>query len=113
MRLSGFDIVTTRAIFFPFDLFGSAVSKAGAELLADAFQEMLADNKRERIATRARAYANMIRFEEFSFETLAEYQDWRGQARACVRQVLQKDEFLLWVSGNHLGVLPAYDELAN
>jgi arginase family enzyme len=106
------NLVTTRAIFFPFDLFGSAGTKAGAELLADAFQEMLADNKRERIATRARAYANKVRFEEYAFETLADYQDWRNQARSRIRQVLQKDEFLLWVTGNHLGALPIYDELA-
>jgi len=103
--------VTTRAIFFPFDLFGNAGTKAGAELLADAFQELLADNKRERIATRARAYANKVRFEEYSFETLADYQDWRGQGRTRVRQLLKQDEFLLWVTGNHLGALPIYDEL--
>jgi arginase family enzyme len=107
----GANLVTTRAVFFPFDLFGSSGTKAGAELLADAFQEMLADNKRERIATRARAYANKVRFEEFSFEKLADYQDWRGQARLRARQILEKDEFLLWVTGNHLGVLPVYDEL--
>ena len=58
--------MTTRAIFFPFDLFGSAGTKAGAELLADAFQELLADNKRERVATRARAYAGKVRFENTS-----------------------------------------------
>jgi agmatinase len=104
--------VTTRAIFFPFDLFGSSGTKAGAELLADAFQEMLADNKRERIATRARAYAGKVRFEEFSFDTLADYQDWRAQARARIRQVLRQEEFLIWVSGNHLGALPIYDEVA-
>src|SRR6266513_1487566 len=47
--------VKTSAIFFPFDLFGSAGAGAGAELLAEAFQEMLADNRRERVPTRARA----------------------------------------------------------
>lgn len=103
--------MSARAIFFPFDLFGHAGTKAGAELLADAFQEMLADNKRERIATRARAYANKVRFEEYAFETLADYQDWRGQARTRVRQVLRQNEFLIWVTGNHLGALPVYDEI--
>lgn len=101
----------TRAIFFPFDLFGSAGAKAGAELLADAFQELLADNKRERIATRARAYANKVRFEEYAFETIADYQDWRSQARSRLRQVIGHNEFLLWITGNHLGALPLYDEL--
>jgi len=28
-----------------------------------------------------------------------------------IRQVLRKKEFLLWVTGNHLGVLPVYEEL--
>jgi agmatinase len=104
--------VKTRAIFFPFDLFGSAGARAGAELLADAFQEMLADNRREKIPTRARASLHKVRFEEFVFDTLADYQDWRPHARAAVRPVLQRGDFLLWVTGNHLGALPVYDELA-
>lgn len=102
----------TSALFFPFDLFGSSGTRAGVELLADAFQEMLADNKRERLATRARAYANKVRFQEFTFETLADYQDWRRQARLALREVLGRGDFLFWTTGNHLGVLPLYDELA-
>jgi agmatinase len=104
--------VKTSALFFPFDLFGSNGTKAGVELLADAFQEMLADTKRERQPTRGRAYANKVRFEEFTFETLADYQDWRRQARLALREVLDRGDFLLWTTGNHLGVLPLYDELA-
>jgi agmatinase len=103
--------MNTRAIFFPFDLFGNPGAKAGAELLADAVQEMLADNKRERMPTRARAFANRVRFEEFIFEKLTDYQDWRGEARARIGAVLRKKEFLLWVAGNHLGALPLYEEL--
>src|SRR5947207_2145573 len=102
----------TSAFFFPFDLFGSGGTGAGAQLLADAFQEMLADNRREKIATRARAYAGKVRFQEFSFDTLADYQEWRSTARQAVRQVFdQDDDFLLWTTGNHLGVLPVYEEL--
>jgi len=104
--------VKTSALFFPFDLFGSSGTRAGVELLADAFQEMLADNKRERQATRARAYANKVRFQEFTFETMADYKDWRHQARLAIREVLGRRDFLLWTTGNHLGVLPLYDELA-
>jgi agmatinase len=104
--------VKTSALFFPFDLFGSGGTKAGAELVADAFQEMLADNKRERRPTRARAYRNKVRFQEFTFATLADYQDWRRQARVALREVLDRRDFLLWTTGNHLGVLPLYDELA-
>lgn len=102
----------TSALFFPFDLFGSGGTKAGAELLADAFEEMLADNRRERLATRARAYTNKVRFQEFTFETLADYQDWRRQARRAVADVFERGDFLLWTTGNHLGVLPVYDELS-
>lgn len=104
--------MTTRAIFFPFDLFGSPGTKAGAELLADAFEEMLADNRREKGVSRARAYAGKIRFEEVTFDTVADYSDWEKEARTRVSRAVQKNEFLLWVTGNHLGVLPVYQELA-
>jgi agmatinase len=107
-RLGG---VNTRAIFFPFDLFGNPGARAGAELLADAFEEMLADNRREPIPTRARAYANKVRFEEFLFEKLTDYPEWRSLARERIGAVLAKNEFLLWIAGNHLGVLPLYEEL--
>jgi arginase family enzyme len=103
--------VKTVACFFPFDLFGSAGAGAGAQLLADAFREMLADNRRERVSTRARAYQKHVRVQEFAFETLPAYQGWREQGRQAVRQALKKGEAFLWVTGNHLGVLPVYDEL--
>src|SRR5437016_3117374 len=68
--------VKTVAVFFPFDLFGSAGASAGADLLADAFAEMLADNRQERVPTRARAYAGQVRTRQFTFDKLAAYQDW-------------------------------------
>jgi arginase family enzyme len=105
-------LVTTTAVFYPFDLFGSAGTGAGAELLADAFEEMLADNRRERIPTRAGRYTNQVKVRRRSFETLATYQDWRPCARRLVRRVWRGGDLLLWVTGNHLGVLPVYDELA-
>ncbi len=104
--------MTTTAVFYPFDLFGSAGTGAGAELLADAFAEMLADNRRERIPTRADRYTNQVKIRRFSFETLPAYQDWRARARRLVRRVWRGGDALLWVTGNHLGVLPVYDELA-
>jgi arginase family enzyme len=104
--------VKTTAVFFPFDLFGSGGAAAGAELLADAFRELLADNRRERIPTRARAYQRHVRVREFSFETLKDYDGWREQARGEIRRAWDRGDFLLWVTGNHLGVLPVYDELA-
>lgn len=104
--------MSTVAIFCPFDLFGSAGASAGADLLADAFQELLRDNRREQRPTRARAYAGQVRRKVLPFETLPDYQAWRQRARRAARQPLRGSEFLLWVTGNHLGVLPVYDELA-
>jgi agmatinase len=102
----------TTALFFPFDLFGSSGTAAGAELLADAFKEMLADNRRERVPTRARAYAGKVRARELVLDTVAAYQHWREDARRAIRAVLARGDFLFWVTGNHLGALPLFDELS-
>src|SRR5262245_47970054 len=90
----------TRAFFHPFSLFGSAGSSAGVELLADAFREMLADNRREQVPTRAMAYQKHVQVSEFSFDTLAGYQNWQEEARRAIRRTLRKQEFLLWITGN-------------
>ncbi len=73
--------VKTSAIFFPFDLFGSAGTRAGVLLLADAVRELLADNRREKVPTRAQAYAGKVRVSEFTFDRLADYDRWRAIAR--------------------------------
>jgi arginase family enzyme len=104
--------VKTQVVVLPFDLFGSGGAAAGAQLLADALREMLADNKREQMPTRAGAYQQHVRIKEFTFETLKDYQDWRGRARQTARQAWRKGDFLLWIAGNHLGTLPVYDEMA-
>lgn len=101
----------TCAVVFPFDLFGSRGAGAGAELLADALREMLADNRRERVPTRARAYRGKLTLDEVAFDTLQAYQGWGEAGRAAARRALASGEFLLWLAGNHLGVLPVYEEL--
>jgi agmatinase len=101
----------TSAIFFGFDLFGSAGSAEGARLLADELREILADNRRETVPTRARAYTRHVGLIEVEFETLDALAGWREKGRGLARQALRRD-FLLWVAGNHLGALPVYDELA-
>jgi agmatinase len=101
----------TTAVFFPFDLFGSAGTSTGAELLADAFNEMLADNAREQTTTRAVAYQGAVRVQELAFDTIGAYKAWRTRGRGLARRILARQEFLLWVTGNHAGVLPVYEEL--
>jgi arginase family enzyme len=102
----------TTAVVFPFDLFGTPGAGAGAALLGDELREVLADNRRESVPTRAAAYAGRLRLREFTFEKLADYDGWRERGRRAVRQALGRGDFLLWLSGNHLGALPLYDELS-
>jgi len=104
--------VKTLAVCFPFDLFGNAGTGAGAQLLADALREMLADNRRETQPTRAQAYTGQVRLREISFETLEQVQTWQATARRLVQQAWARGEFLVWLAGNHLGVLPLYEHLA-
>jgi agmatinase len=102
----------TTAVAFPFDLFGSRGAGAGAELLADALRELLDDNARESVPTRARAYRGKLTVVEVAFETLAAYERWQQDGREAAGQVFGEDGILLWLAGNHLGVLPVYETLA-
>ncbi len=104
--------VQTTAVVFPFDLFGSAGCAAGAELLGDELREVLADNRREETPTRADAYTGQVRLRQLAFETLPAYRAWRARGRRAVRRALDRGDFLLWLTGNHLGALPVYDELS-
>ena len=80
----------TTAVFFPFDLFGSAGTAEGVHLLAEALREMIADNRRETVETRARAYTDHLRLKEINFETLADYEGWRAQGRQVAKQALRE-----------------------
>ena len=48
---------------------------------------------------------------ELTFDTLPAYREWRRRGRRAARGPLRKGDFLLWVTGNHLGALPVYEEL--
>src|SRR3954453_20336471 len=100
-----------QAIAFPFDLFGSAGTGAGAHLLADALRELLADARRETRPARADAFRDKVRVKEFAFETLAECEGWRKAGRQAVRAAPKAGDRILWLAGNHLAAVPAYDEL--
>jgi arginase family enzyme len=104
--------MTTTAVVFPFDLFGHPGAGAGADLLGDALLEILADNRRERVPTRADSYTPHVRVRRLSFERMSQCRDWRERGRRAFRRARRAGEFLLWLAGNHLGVLPVYDELA-
>lgn len=101
----------TTAIFFPFDLFGSAGAANGADALFDAVEELLAENRRERAVTRSRAYDGAVRMKRLAFEKLTDYEGWRERARQVIRRAWRENDFLIWTAGNHLGVLPMYEEL--
>lgn len=100
-----------QAVVFPFDLFGSAGTGAGAQLLGDAVREMLADARRETQPSRASAYRDRVRVREFAFETLADWEGWRKAGRQAIRSALRAGDRVLWLAGNHLAALPAYEEL--
>ncbi|HET6573742.1 MAG TPA: arginase family protein [Fimbriiglobus sp.] len=101
----------TTAVVFPFDLFGSAGTGAGALLLGDVLREALDDTAAEERPTRPHAYAGELDIEEYPFETLDQVQGWRRTGREAARRLLSDGEFVLWLAGNHLGVLPVYEEL--
>jgi arginase family enzyme len=102
----------TQAIVFPFGLFGSPGAEAGAKLLADELREILADNRRETARTRAAAYSTRVRITEAAFSTIEELAAWRDTGRKMARAALKQGDHLLWIAGNHLGVLPVYDVLS-
>ena len=95
---------------FPFDLFGNSGTSGGAMLLGDVLREVVDDAELEPRRTRQDAYAKRLRVEETTFATMAELAAWRATGRALVKAHLGRD-FLVWLGGNHLSVLPVYEEL--
>lgn len=96
---------------FPFDLFGASGTGAGARLLGDAVREILDDTEQESRPCRADCLRGNVEVREFAFETLKQVAEWRKIGRKTARQVLKTGEFLVWLGGNHLSVLPVLEEL--
>ncbi len=107
------ELMKTAAVFFPFDNFGSAGTARGAELLADAIREMLADNRQEKMPARSACYTPHVLVKETTFTTETHHLNWRKRGRTLARTMLAKSDRMIWATGNHLGALPLYDELAN
>lgn len=104
--------MNTTVYVCPFALFGNAGTMHGAELLADALREMLDDSRRERRACRSATFRDQVRIKELPLATPDDYAEWRPRARKAARQALDAGELLIWIGGNHLSVLPLYEELA-
>ena len=101
----------TNVTVFPFDLFGGAGTGAGAQLLGDAVHEILDDTEAETRPCRADCLRGHVEVREFAFETMQQIRSWRKTGRAAARESLKAGEFLLWLGGNHLSVLPVLEEL--
>ncbi|MCE9563761.1 MAG: arginase family protein [Planctomycetes bacterium] len=101
----------TNVTVFPFDLFGGAGTGAGAQLLGDAVHEILDDTEAETRPCRADCLRGNVEVQEFAFETMQQIRSWRKTGRAAARETLKAGDFLLWLGGNHLSVLPVLEEL--
>jgi arginase family enzyme len=104
--------VRTQAVVFPFDLFGSGGTAAGAQLLCDALREMIDDTKEEPRPVRQKSFVDSLEIEEVSFDTSAAMADWRSLGQRTAKKALAAD-FVLWLSGNHLGCLPLLETLGD
>lgn len=100
-----------QVVVFPFDLFGSAGTGAGAKLLGDVVREILDDAKHETRPCRADALRGEVKVKELTFDAMAGVADWRKRGRQAARQALKGRDFLLWLGGNHLAALPVQEEL--
>jgi arginase family enzyme len=103
--------VRSNVIVFPFDLFGNGGTGAGAQLLADAVREILDDTQEETRPCRADCLRDRVRVQELAFETPQQVATWRKTGRQVARRLMKSGEFLIWLGGNHLSVLPVLEEL--
>jgi len=103
--------VKSVAVVFPFDLFGSAGAGAGAQLLGDTVREILDDTAAESRPCRAAPLTGRVTVREAAFETVEQVKGWRKRGRQLARKALDAGDFLLWLGGNHLSVLPVLEEL--
>ncbi len=94
------------ALVFPFDLYGSPGTRAGAELLGDALREIRTDAKSESRDCRSKAYRDQLKILEAPFEIPSHYRLWEKRGKKLFDK--SRDSFPIWLSGNHLGVMPIY-----
>lgn len=102
----------TRIIVVPFAQFGSPGAAQGAELLADAMRELIDDVQGEQRTTRSRAFRDRVQIQEVKFDTPAAINAWRRTTRRAL-DAIDPNDFVLWIGGNHLSVLPVYESMAD
>ena len=101
----------TSVIVFPFDLFGGTGTGAGAELLGDALREMFDDNALEKRPTRCDAYRDLVTVKDIAFPNVKALAAWKHTGRQALKQAFKAGDRVIWLGGNHLSVLPVYEEL--
>ena len=101
----------TSVIVFPFDLFGGSGTGAGAELLGDALREMFDDNALEKRDIRCDAYKGLVKIKDLTFSTTKAMNAWKHTGRQAVKHAIKAGDRVIWLGGNHLSVLPVYEEL--
>jgi arginase family enzyme len=104
-------MASTTAIVFPFDAFGNAGTAAGAQFLDDFLNELLDDNAQEDRPMRPNAYAEKLFLQEVAFDTIEEIAGWKSIGRKHLHSAIRNGERVIWLGGNHLSVLPVYEEL--
>src|SRR4051812_8496922 len=72
---------------------------------------MLDDVAQESRPQRARAFRDHVTIEELPLSTLDDVNHWHEQATAAAKRALDRGDFLFWIGGNHLSVMPLYEEL--
>ncbi len=103
--------MTVQVVAFPFDQFGSSGTAEGARLLADVVREILADAAAESQPCRTHCLRGRVRLRECPFDTMPQLARWRHRGRRIARNCLLRNDFLIWLGGNHLSVLPVFDVL--
>lgn len=103
--------MAVHTVVFPFDLFGNSGTGDGARLLADLIREILDDTELEVRPTRQDALRQQIAIAEHALDTVEDIANWRSTGREAIQEALREQGFVLWLAGNHLGVLPVYEEL--
>ncbi|HSQ54813.1 MAG TPA: arginase family protein [Gemmata sp.] len=103
----------TTAVVFPFDQFGGAGTGAGAQLLGDTIREILDDAAEEARPCRSHCLLDKVEVRETPFATMEQVREWRTTGRHLATKLLRQGDFVLWLGGNHLSVLPVLEELGS